>query len=217
MYIIIVSIFGTLGIAMMFQIIKYLKSKPLGFQTLMDSLYIQLIQYWVLESSLTFVTIILIQIQENNWILAWLVGFGTYLAMLLSSIHLLICLIFQILLIWYQSIFDPFEDGKILKYIRYKFKINELVFQIWMKGKFWVCPTSILLYSENLIFQEFWNWIPCNPWNNFACFFKCSKTNLYHPRKRSFTSSISAHNFGFIFMGINNTSINIQDFCSLCH
>ena len=130
MYIIIVSIFGTLGIAMMFQIIKYLKSKPLGFQTLMDSLYIQLIQYWILESSLTFVTIILIQIQENNWILAWLVGFGTYLAMLLSSIHLLICLIFQILLIWYQSIFDPFEDGKILKYIRYKFKILGLCIKI---------------------------------------------------------------------------------------
>ena len=106
MYIIIISIFGTLGIAMMFQIIKYLKSKPLGFQTLMDSLYIQLIQYWILESSLTFVTIILIQLQENDWILAWLVGFGTYLAMLLSSIHLLICLIFQILLFWYQIVND---------------------------------------------------------------------------------------------------------------
>ena len=130
MYIIIVSIFGTLGIAMMFQIIKYLKSKPLGFQTLMDSMYIQLIQYWILESFLTFVTIVLIQIQENNWILAWLVGFGTYLAMLLSSIHLLICLIFQILLIWYQSIFDIFEDEKILRYIRYNLKINSLVFQI---------------------------------------------------------------------------------------
>ena len=130
MYIIIVSIFGTLGIGMMFQIMKYIKSKPLGFQTLMDSLYIQLIQYWILESFLTFVTIILIQIQENNWFLAWLIGFGTYLAMLLSSIHLLICLIFQILLIWYQSIFDTFEDEKILKYIRYKLKINSLLFQI---------------------------------------------------------------------------------------
>ena len=130
MYIIIVSIFGTLGIGMMFQIMKYIKSKPLGFQTLMDSLYIQLIQYWILESFLTFVTIILIQIQENNWFLAWLIGFGTYLAMLLSSIHLLICLIFQILLIWYQSIFDTFEDEKILKYIRYKLKINSLVVQI---------------------------------------------------------------------------------------
>ena len=108
----------------MIQIIKYLKSKPLGFQTLMDSLYIQLIQYWILESFMTFVTIILIQIQENNWILAWLVGFGTYLAMLLSSLHLIICLIFQIQLIWYQSVSDTFEDEKVLEYIRYKFKIN---------------------------------------------------------------------------------------------
>ena len=119
MYIIFASIFGIFGFAMMYQIIKYLKFKPLGYQTLMDSLYAQLIQYWMLESFMIFVTIILIEIPEKYWILAWLVGFGTYLSLLLSSIHLISCLIFQINLIWFQNVLERFEDERVLKYIRY--------------------------------------------------------------------------------------------------
>ena len=97
---------------MMYQITKYLKSKQLGYQTILDSLYIQLMEYWIIEASMYSIVYILFEMEVTNWFLAWIFGFGTYLAVVLRSIHLMVCLLFQILLIKIEA----FEDQKILSY-----------------------------------------------------------------------------------------------------
>ena len=108
---------------MMYQITKYLKSKQLGFQTLLDNLYIQLMEYWIIEASMYSVAFILFEMEVTNWILAWIFGFGIYLSIVLSSIHLMVCLLFQIVLIWFQDKMEGFEDQKILSYTRQVLKV----------------------------------------------------------------------------------------------
>ena len=114
----IVCVQNVIGAGMMYQIIKYLKSKQLGFQTLLDSLYIQLMEYWIIEASMYSAAFTLLEMEVTNWILAWIFGFGTYLIVVLSSIHLMVCLLFQIVLIWFQDKIEGFEDLKILNYTR---------------------------------------------------------------------------------------------------
>lgn len=110
---------GASGACLMYQIISYLKSKPLGFQTLLDGIYIQLMECWILEGTLIIIGSILVTVDNVHWILAWIFGFGLYLSLILSAIHLIICLMFQIVLIWYQDKLEEFEDKKVLRWIRY--------------------------------------------------------------------------------------------------
>ena len=119
----IVCVQNVIGAGMMYQIIKYLKSKQLGFQTLLDNLYIQLMEYWIIEASMYSVAFILFEMEVTNWILAWIIGFGTYLSIVLSSIHLMVCLLFQIVLILFQDKIEGFEDQKILSYTRQVLKV----------------------------------------------------------------------------------------------
>ena len=114
----IVCVQNVIGAGIMYQIINYLKSKQLGFQTLLDCLYIQLMEYWIIEASMYSIAYALFEMQVTNWILAWIFGFGIYLAIALSSIHLMVCLLFQIVLIWFQDKIEDFEDQKVLTCIR---------------------------------------------------------------------------------------------------
>ena len=109
---------GACGACLMSQIISYLKSKPLGFQTLLDGIYIQLMECWILEGTLIIIGSILATVDDLHWVLAWIFGFGLYLALILSAIHLIVCLMFQIFLIWYQDKIEEFEDKNVLRWIR---------------------------------------------------------------------------------------------------
>ena len=115
----VVLVQTALGAAMIYQIIDYLKLKPLGDQTLLDGLYIQLMEYWILESIFFLLGIEFFEDKEvTHWILTWIIGFGWYLVTILSSIHLIVCLTIQFVLIWYQDKIEEYEDSKVLNIIR---------------------------------------------------------------------------------------------------
>ena len=114
----VVLVQTALGAAIIYQIIDYLKLKPIGEQTLLDGLYIQLMEYWMLESIFVAIGIECFEDKISHWILAWIVGFGWYLVTILNSIHLIVCLTIQIVLIWYQDKIEGYEDSKVLNIIR---------------------------------------------------------------------------------------------------
>ena len=108
----------TLGIYLMYYIRLYLRSKPPGFKTILDELYIQLHEYWIVEGMIFYGAVTIYELQETSWILSWIFGFGYYLLFLLASFHLLVCLIFRIFLIFSHSTFEEIEDKYILGTIR---------------------------------------------------------------------------------------------------
>ena len=114
----VVLVQSALGAAIIYQIIDYLKHKALGFQTILDGLYIQLMEYWMLEIIVLVLWVECFEDKITHWILAWIVGFGGFLVTFLSAVHLIVCLTFQILLICYQNKIEELDDRKVLKVVR---------------------------------------------------------------------------------------------------
>ena len=101
------------------RIIKYIKSKPIGTQTLLDSLYVQLLQKWTFEGFMYAMICTLVELQHTSMISSIIVGWGTYLAIMLSSIHSICCLFYRIILIFCPDFLENVEDKKILTITRY--------------------------------------------------------------------------------------------------
>ena len=108
----------TSGFYLMYSIGNYLRNKPLGLNTLLDRLYIQLHEYWIIDGILVYGVVTIYELQETSWILSWIFGFGWYLFFLLASFHLLVCLILRIILIFSHSTLEKIEDKYILGTIR---------------------------------------------------------------------------------------------------
>ena len=108
----------TSGFYLMCYIRNYLRNKPPGFKIILDDLYIQLHEYWIVEGMIIYGAVTIYELQETSWILSWIFGFGCYLFFLLASFHLLVCLIFRIILIFSHSTFEEIEDKYILGTIR---------------------------------------------------------------------------------------------------
>ena len=66
----------TLGIYLMYYIRLYLRSKPPGLKTLLDELYSQLHEYWIVEGIIIYGAVTIYELQETSWILSWIFGFG---------------------------------------------------------------------------------------------------------------------------------------------
>ena len=106
------------GLYLMYCIIHYLKNKPPGLKTILDGLHIQLLQYWMIEAVVSYLFITLFEFQVRSWILSWIVGFGVHLILLLTSLHLLVCLVFRILLIFHYYVLEEVSDKRILRWTR---------------------------------------------------------------------------------------------------
>ena len=103
------------GQYLMHHIIHYLKNKSPGLKTILDGMHIQLLQYWMVESIAVYLFITLYEFQVRFWILSWIVGFGLYLILLLASLHMLVCLIFRIVLIFYYHTLEEISDKHTVK------------------------------------------------------------------------------------------------------
>ena len=106
------------GLYLMYCIIHYLKNKSPGLKTILDGLHIQLLQYWMIEAVVSYLFITLFEFQVRSWILSWIVGFGVHLILLLTSLHLLVCLVFRILLIFHYYVLEEVSDKRILRWTR---------------------------------------------------------------------------------------------------
>ena len=96
------------------RIIKHIKSKAFGTQTLLDALYIQLLQNWVFEGAFHAAVFTLVELNHTSVISSWIVGWGTYTMIVLSSIHVVFCLVSRIARIFANDYMDRFGDNKIL-------------------------------------------------------------------------------------------------------
>ena len=105
------------------RIIKYIKSKPIGTQTLLDGLYVQLLQKWTFEGFMYAMICTLVELQHTSTISSIIVGWGTYLAIMLSSVHSICCLFYRIILIFSPDFLENVEDKKILTITRYVYLV----------------------------------------------------------------------------------------------
>ena len=108
-----------LGTYLYSQVIRYLKDKPPANQTLLDGIYIQLFQYLIIEGWMIGITLSTKEIFGTvPWILAVILGWGTYISRNLFGIHLFICLFVKYVLIFKQEVSEEVDDNCILKWSR---------------------------------------------------------------------------------------------------
>ena len=103
-----------LGVYLMFNIIKYLKEKPPGMQTLLDGIHQQLLWIWIVESSMLLVMVSLVNWGFKSYPTALIFGYGTFVIICMSSIHLMICVVTRIGLVFFQETIEDFLEDHIL-------------------------------------------------------------------------------------------------------
>ena len=98
--------------------LDYLKNKPLGQQTLLDILYAQMFEYWVL-SYFGFLTIFsLIEITPVPWIVAMVIGWSTTYVAISAHISIIISGSVKFILIVKQEILENIADDTIQTFLR---------------------------------------------------------------------------------------------------
>ena len=106
------------GSYILYYITRYLENKPPGFKTILDCQHIQLLQYWILESMAWYIFDFMHEFEVNSRILSWIFGFGGYLINVLSGLHLLVCLVTRITLIFYHHTIEEIPDKTIISITR---------------------------------------------------------------------------------------------------
>ena len=106
--------FVALGSYLTYCILKYLKEKPPNTQTLLDGIHRQMFWIWTLEN-----WIMLLHITMRVWgfkseITAWIFGYGTIFVISASAIHLTICVVTRIGLVFFQEDIETIPEHLIL-------------------------------------------------------------------------------------------------------
>lgn len=124
-----------IGLVLIKFILNYLKTKPLGLETLLDGLYAQLFEYMAI-SGLSMITgnifqfcTLKVKLEENvgtlvrdGWIsmpaiLSTILGWLIYTTFLVVALHLLACAIFRLILVTSQDLICD-NDENILRKTR---------------------------------------------------------------------------------------------------
>ena len=103
-----------LGVYLMFNLIKYLKEKPPGMQTLLDGIHQQLLWIWIVESSMLLVMVSLVNWGFKSYPTALIFGYGTFVIICMSSIYQMICVVARIGLVFFQETIEDFPEDHIL-------------------------------------------------------------------------------------------------------
>ena len=107
-----------LGAYLAYHLLDYLKNKPLGQQTLLDILYAQMFEYWVL-SYFGFLTIFsLIEITPVPWIVAMVIGWSTTYIAISAHISIIISGSVKLILIVKQEMLESIADDTIQTILR---------------------------------------------------------------------------------------------------
>ena len=87
-------------------------------QTVLDGLYIQLLNNWFLEGVMYILVYTLLDLQLTSWKITLIFGWGMYFSYISSVIHLICCLIYRILTIFFTNHFDSFKATRVLRSVR---------------------------------------------------------------------------------------------------
>ena len=102
------------GSYLMFCIIKHIKEKPPGAQTLLDGIHQQMLWIWMMENFMLLVMTSLVTWGFESYVTAWIFGYGTMVVIYLSSIHLMICVVTRIGLVFCQEAIENILEDHIL-------------------------------------------------------------------------------------------------------
>ena len=102
------------GSYLMFCIIKYIKEKPPGAQTLLDGIHQQMLWIWMMENFMLLMVTSLVTWGFKSYVTAWIFGYGTSVIIYLSSIHLMICVATRIGLVFCQEAIENILEDHIL-------------------------------------------------------------------------------------------------------
>ena len=108
-------VLSIVGCFVLFNLKKYLKSKAPGSKTLLDEFYIKMFLYWIFESYYISFLMSLKMIWETMPLgLVVLLFNANVLVIIVPFLHLLFCLLCNMILIFKPTINDGIEDKKII-------------------------------------------------------------------------------------------------------
>ena len=102
-----------------FSIIKYLKSKSLATQTILDEVYVLLFYYYMICYSVGCLCLTIIQvIGEIPWAFAFILGWAQATIHILLALQIFIAMIVKLCLVYYNSSLNNFSDRQILRFCK---------------------------------------------------------------------------------------------------
>ena len=110
-------ILGTMGNYLIFNVQKYLETKAPGAKTKLDEFYIKLLSYWVFECLWFVVTQPLLTLwKDMPWLLLVVLVNAANLILMVSHLHLFLCLMCNILMIYKPSVVEGIDDKKAIRF-----------------------------------------------------------------------------------------------------
>ena len=109
-------VLGIIGNYLIFNIQRYLETKPPGAKTILDEFYITLLSYWIFECVWFAATKPLLTfLKDVPWLLLVIVVSATNLIFIVSHLHLFLCLVCNILMIYKPNLIENVDDKKAIK------------------------------------------------------------------------------------------------------
>ena len=110
-------ILGIIGNYLIFNIQRYLETKAPGAKTTLDEFYIKLLSYWVYECLWFVVTQPLLTLwKDMPWLLLVVLVNAANLILMVSHLHLFLCLMCNILMIYKPSVVEGIDDKKAIRF-----------------------------------------------------------------------------------------------------
>ena len=100
-------------------IIKYVKNKPPCQQSFLDGVQIQMFNLWMVEYIMLLLTLSLMLLGIKSFVLSMVIGFGAYAIMIANSVHLVICVLTRIGLVYHQATLESIQEKRFRLIARY--------------------------------------------------------------------------------------------------
>ena len=101
------------GVYIYYYLIRYMKDKPLGLQSLLDILYSQLLKLVVGTAFMVCMNYTLILIKCQSWPLAIIFGYGTWIFIIGGITHFILCGVFRFMLICFPLRMEALSEKQI--------------------------------------------------------------------------------------------------------
>ena len=100
-------------------IVKYVKNKPPCQQSYLDGVQIQMFNFWMVEYIMLLLILSLMILGIKSFVLSIVFGFGAYSIMVANSVHLVICVLTRIGLVYHQATLESIQEKRFRLIARY--------------------------------------------------------------------------------------------------
>ena len=100
------------GVYALHCIVKYVKNKPPCQQSMLDGIQIQMFNLWIVEYIMLLLILTLMMMGIKSFVLSIVFGFGVYAIIVMSSVHLVICVLTRIGLVYHQAALESIDEKR---------------------------------------------------------------------------------------------------------